>query len=101
MADVSRQFPIEPETVLTANVRQARIARVYVEALLVVASREGLAEDRRRRTRSVRPRRVAEAPGGCRVLHQPGTHPSGSRADPGGGPGRTTPRRCCGTSSAS
>lgn len=45
MADVSRQFPIETETVLTTNVRQARIARVYVEALLGVATQNGQAEE--------------------------------------------------------
>ena len=45
MADISRNVPFEHETVLTANVRQARIARVYVEALLAVAAREGKAED--------------------------------------------------------
>ena len=35
------------EHVLTANVRQARIARVYAEALLDVASREGSADQTR------------------------------------------------------
>ena len=45
MADVSRGVPLEQETVLTANVRQARIARVYVESLLPVATREGQAEN--------------------------------------------------------
>lgn len=45
MADVTRQMPLEHETVLTANVRQARIARVYVEALLGVATREGRVEE--------------------------------------------------------
>ena len=45
MADVSRNFPFEQESVLTTNVRQARIARVYVESLLPVATRAGQAED--------------------------------------------------------
>jgi len=45
MADISRNVPFEHETVLTANVRQARIARVYVEALLAVAAPGGKAED--------------------------------------------------------
>jgi len=45
MADVSRNFPLEQESVLTANVRQARIARVYVESLLAVATQQGQAED--------------------------------------------------------
>src|SRR5262245_46425794 len=45
MADISRNVPFEHETVLTANVRQARIARVYVEALLAVATPGGKAED--------------------------------------------------------
>jgi F-type H+-transporting ATPase subunit delta len=45
MADVSRNVPFEHDTVLTTNVRQARIARVYVESLLPVAAREGKAED--------------------------------------------------------
>lgn len=44
MADVSRNVPLEQDTVLTANVRQTRIARVYVESLLPVASRERQAE---------------------------------------------------------
>jgi F-type H+-transporting ATPase subunit delta len=44
MPDVSRNIPFEQVTVLTANVRQTRIARVYVESLLPVASREGQAE---------------------------------------------------------
>jgi F-type H+-transporting ATPase subunit delta len=41
MADVSRNIPFEHENVLTANVRQARIARVYVESLLPAAERGG------------------------------------------------------------
>ena len=45
MADVARDFTTEPDTVLTANVRQARIARVYAEALFAVAARDGKAED--------------------------------------------------------
>jgi F-type H+-transporting ATPase subunit delta len=45
MADVSRSLPFEQENVLTTNVRQARIARVYVESLLPVATRAGQAED--------------------------------------------------------
>jgi F-type H+-transporting ATPase subunit delta len=44
MAEVTRGFPIEREHVLTANVRQARIARVYAEALYEAAAREGRAE---------------------------------------------------------
>jgi F-type H+-transporting ATPase subunit delta len=45
MADVSRNVPLDQDSVLTTNVRQARIARVYVESLLPVAIREGQAED--------------------------------------------------------
>jgi F-type H+-transporting ATPase subunit delta len=45
MADVARSLPFEQETALTTNVRQARIARVYVESLLPVAIRAGQAED--------------------------------------------------------
>jgi F-type H+-transporting ATPase subunit delta len=45
MADATRNIPFEQETVLTANIRQARIARVYVESLLPVATRAGQAED--------------------------------------------------------
>jgi F-type H+-transporting ATPase subunit delta len=44
MADATRNTPFEHETILTTNVRQARIARVYVESLLPVAEREGQAE---------------------------------------------------------
>jgi F-type H+-transporting ATPase subunit delta len=44
MADVSRNVPLEQDTVLTTNVRQARIARVYVESLLPIATRDGQAE---------------------------------------------------------
>jgi F-type H+-transporting ATPase subunit delta len=44
MADVSREIPFQHDTILTTNVRQARIARVYVESLLPVAEREGRAE---------------------------------------------------------
>jgi F-type H+-transporting ATPase subunit delta len=40
MPDVSRELPLEHETVLTVNVRQARIARVYTEALAAVAGKE-------------------------------------------------------------
>lgn len=40
------ETPEEPrENVLTANVRQARIARVYAESLLEVAARDGQADD--------------------------------------------------------
>lgn len=45
MADATRGIPFEQDTILTANVRQARIARIYVESLLPVAARAGQAED--------------------------------------------------------
>ena len=45
MPDVSREVPLEHENVLTTNVRQARIARVYAESLLGVAAQNGQAED--------------------------------------------------------
>ena len=45
MAYVSREVPLEHEHVLTTNVRQARIARVYAEALVAVASRENQVEE--------------------------------------------------------
>ena len=45
MADATRGIPFEQESVLTTNVRQARIARVYVESLLAVATQQGQAED--------------------------------------------------------
>jgi len=45
MADPSRMIPVERDTVLTANVRQVRIARVYAEALFAVAARDGKPED--------------------------------------------------------
>ena len=42
--DINRGTTLEPrETVLTTNVRQARIARVYAEALMDVAARDGQA----------------------------------------------------------
>jgi F-type H+-transporting ATPase subunit delta len=44
MADVARDFPLEPEHVLTANVRLARIARVYAEALFSLAAKTNEAE---------------------------------------------------------
>jgi F-type H+-transporting ATPase subunit delta len=44
MADVARDLPLEHEHVLSANVRQARIARVYAESLLAVATEQGQAE---------------------------------------------------------
>jgi len=44
MADVTRNIPLEPEHVLTVNVRQARLARVYAEALLHVATQQNQAE---------------------------------------------------------
>jgi len=45
MPDVSRDVPLEHETVLTTNVRQARIARVYAEAFIAVAARQHQVED--------------------------------------------------------
>lgn len=45
MADASRDLPLEHETVLTANVRQARIAQVYAESLLAVATKQGQAAE--------------------------------------------------------
>lgn len=45
MADVARDLPLEHENVLTTNVRQARIARVYAESLLAVAARDNQVED--------------------------------------------------------
>src|SRR5438105_13508107 len=44
MADVARDLPLERETILTADVRKARVARVYAEALLAVAAKQGAAE---------------------------------------------------------
>ncbi|HEY3789723.1 MAG TPA: F0F1 ATP synthase subunit delta [Urbifossiella sp.] len=44
MPDVSRELPIEHDHVLTVNVRQTRIARVYSEALLAVAARDNQVE---------------------------------------------------------
>jgi F-type H+-transporting ATPase subunit delta len=46
MADigVARDFESWPETVLNANIRQARIARVYAESLLQVAEKTGEVE---------------------------------------------------------
>lgn len=38
----TREVPLERENVLTANVRQARIARIYAEALLALAEKEGM-----------------------------------------------------------
>jgi len=45
MPDVARELPLEHEHVLTVNVRQARIARVYTEALIAVADREQQVEE--------------------------------------------------------
>ena len=45
MADVSRDVPLKHDTVLTVNVRQARIARVYAEALVAVAARDNQTDD--------------------------------------------------------
>jgi F-type H+-transporting ATPase subunit delta len=47
MADPSpiRDVPLERENVLRANVRQARIARVYAEALLALAEKDGQASE--------------------------------------------------------
>ena len=45
MADVSRELPLERNTVLTVNVRQSRIARIYAESLIAVAARENQFED--------------------------------------------------------
>lgn len=43
MADPSpsRDLPLEREHVLTGNVRQTRIARIYAESLIALAAREG------------------------------------------------------------
>jgi F-type H+-transporting ATPase subunit delta len=40
MPDIARDMPLETEHVLTTNVRQVRIARVYAEALLAAAKDE-------------------------------------------------------------
>jgi F-type H+-transporting ATPase subunit delta len=45
MADVARDLPLNHDSVLTANVRQTRIARVYAEALYALAERDGRAAD--------------------------------------------------------
>ncbi len=44
MADATRDIPFEHESVLTGNVRQARIARVYAESLYALAARDNRAE---------------------------------------------------------
>src|SRR5579885_3766455 len=46
MEYINHGSTLEPrESVLTTNVRQARIARVYAEALLAVAARDGKADE--------------------------------------------------------